>query len=237
MRVESENNIEVIIKWFENEVQNGENSIIVYPNLQSFRQIYINYLKDHLVAAAEAAGSLGDSEGGEGCINYSNNKLSEKSANAAKTLRKIILIAPFYETVESVKHHIGGLDGMQDIQSLIDEGSLLLVDAFHSYFPDMDGMKKLVSSLSDRAKKEGRGGVITLVDMGTFFLFGGDGKATELIKYEASLPSKTQGGNVRGFSCYHVKNYDTLKDSQKEELAQKCEKKLLRISESSTTTS
>jgi hypothetical protein len=92
-------------------------------------------------------------------------------------------------------------------------------------------MKKLVTSLSDRARKEGRVGVTAMVDMGFFFLFGGDGKATELINYEASLAPKTEGGNVKGFSCYHGGNYDTLKDNQKEGLAQKG-KRLLEITES-----
>ncbi len=96
-------------------------------------------------------------------------------------------------------------------------------------------MKKLVASLSDRAKREGRAGVTAIVDMGFFFLFGGDGRATELINYESSLAPKTEGSNVRGFSCYHGDNYDTLKDSQKEELAQKG-KKVLEITESSSTT-
>jgi hypothetical protein len=52
-----------------------------------------------------------------------------------------------------------------------------------------------------------------------------------LINYEASLAPRTEGGNVKGFSCYHGGNYNTLKDSQKEELAQKG-KKLLEITES-----
>jgi hypothetical protein len=85
-------------------------------------------------------------------------------------------------------------------------------------------MKKLVASLSDRAKKEGRSGVTAIVDMGFFFLFGGDGIATELINYEAALAPKTESGDVKGFSCYHGGNYNTLKDSQKKELAQETEK-------------
>jgi hypothetical protein len=52
-----------------------------------------------------------------------------------------------------------------------------------------------------------------------------------LINYEASLPPKTEGGNVKGFSCYHGGNYDTLKDNQKKELAQRG-KKLLEVTES-----
>jgi hypothetical protein len=200
------------MEWFNEEVGYGENGIIIYPNLQSFRQIYTKYAKEQLEKE-----------------NNSNSIRNEQSSP------RIILIATFYETPNSVKHNLSAV-GVKDIQSLIDNGSLVIVDAFSSYYPDISGMKKLIASLSDRAKREGRVGVAAIVDMGFFFLFGGDGRATELINYEASLAPKTEGGNVRGFSCYHGGNYNTLKDSQREELAQKG-KKVLEITEISSTTS
>ena len=209
MRIESENN-ESIMKWFDEEVRDGENSIIIYPNLQTFRQIYTKYVKDQLAKEDE-----------------NNSKRNEPS------LPRIMLIATFYETTDSVKHHLSAA-GLQNIQSLINNGSLVIVDAFSSYYPNVDGMKKLVASLSDRARKEGRDGVTAIVDMGFFFLFGGDGRATELINYEASLAPTTEGGNVKGFSCYHGGNYDTLKDDQKKELAQR-QKKVFEVTESTTT--
>jgi hypothetical protein len=198
------------MKWLDEEVRDGENSIIIYPNLQTFRQIYTKYVKDQL---AKEDGN--------------NSKRNEPS------LPRIILIATFYETTDSVKHHLSAV-GLQNIQSLIDNGSLVIVDAFSSYYPKVDGMKKLVASLSDRARKEGRDGVTAIVDMGFFFLFGGDGRATELINYEASLAPTTEGGNVKGFSCYHGGNYNTLKDDQKKELAQR-QKKVFEVTESTTT--
>jgi hypothetical protein len=198
------------MKWFDEEVRDGENSIIIYPNLQTFRQIYTKYVKDQL---AKEDGN--------------NSKLNEPS------LPRIMLIATFYETTDSVKHHLSAA-GLQNIQSLINNGSLVIVDAFSSYYPNVDGMKKLVASLSDRARKEGRDGVTAIVDMGFFFLFGGDGRATELINYEASLAPTTEGGNVKGFSCYHGGNYNTLKDDQKKELAQR-QKKVFEVTESTTT--
>jgi hypothetical protein len=204
--VESENNSESVMKWFDEEVGDGENGIIIYPNLQTLRQIYTNCVKDQLAKEDD-----------------NNNKSNEQSKP------RIILIATFYETTDSVKHGLSAVG--VDAQSHIDDGSLVIVDAFSSYYPDIDGMKKLVASLSDRARKEGRVGVTAIVDMGFFFLFGGDGRATELINYEASLAPKTEGGNVKGFSCYHGGNYNTLKDSQKIELAQKG-KKLFEVRES-----
>jgi hypothetical protein len=209
LRIESESN-ESIMKWFDEEVRDGENSIIIYPNLQTFRQIYTKYVKDQLAKEDE-----------------NNSKRNEPS------LPRIMLIATFYETTDSVKHHLSA-SGLQNIQSLINNGSLVIVDAFSSYYPNVDGMKKLVASLSDHARKEGRDGVTAIVDMGFFFLFGGDGRATELINYEASLAPTTEGGNVKGFSCYHGGNYNTLKDDQKKELAQR-QKKVFEVTESTTT--
>jgi hypothetical protein len=204
----SESN-ESIMKWFHEGITDGENGIVIYPNLQTFRQIYTRYAKGQIAKEDEDE--------------KNNSKGNEQSKP------RIILIATFYETIDSVKHSLNAVG--VGAQSLIDNGSLVIVDAFSSYYPDIDGMKKLVASLSDRAKKEGRVGVTAIVDMGFFFLFGGDGRATELINYEASLPPKTEGGNVKGFSCYHGGNYNTLKDSQRKELAQKG-KKLLEITES-----
>ena len=181
-RVENENNNESIMRWFDKEVGEGEYSILVYPNLQSLRQIYTQYVKEQLEKIDE----------GE---DYSNST----DRRNEQLIPRIILIATFYETIDSVKHHLGAV-GVQKIQSLIDNGSLVIIDSFSSYSPNIDGMKKLVASLSDRARKESRAGVTAIVDMGFFFLFGGDGKATELINYEASLAPKTEGGNVKGFS-------------------------------------
>jgi hypothetical protein len=207
------------MKWLDEEVGGGENGIVIYPNLQTFRQIYTKYVKDKLAKKVVEEEKEDDN-------NSKGNGLSKP---------RIILIATFYETIDSVKHSLSAV-GVKDIQSLIDNGSLLIVDAFSSYYPDIDGMKKLVASLSDRARKEGRAGVTAIIDMGFFFLFDGDGRATELINYEASLAPKTEGGNIKGFSCYHGGNYNTLKDSQRKELAQKG-KKVLEITESSSTTS
>jgi hypothetical protein len=207
MRVDS-NDIESVMKWFSDEIREGENGMLIYPNLQTFRQIYTRYVKDQLAKEDEEENNI---------------------RNEQFKPRIIILIATFYETVNSVKHNLIAVG--VDVQRHIDNGSLVIVDAFNGYFPDLNGMKKMVASLSERATREGGVGVSAIVNMGFFFLYGGDGKATELINYETSLAPKTDGGNVRGFSCYHAGNYNTLNDSQKKELAQG-QKKLLEIAES-----
>jgi hypothetical protein len=218
--MESKDNEESIQRWLKKEVEDGENSILVYPNMQTFREIYTKYVKDQLIAAREQEVEED---------NNNNNKNSSRDNNKQSKSR-IILIAPFYETVDSVKHQLSAF-GIENVQGLIDNGSLLIADSFHSFFPDSNGMKNLIDSLSQRARKEGRDGVTAIVDMGFFFLFGGDSKAADLISYEASLAPKTQDGNVKGVSCYHWGNYETLTETDKELLTQGQKKKLLEVRE------
>ncbi len=216
MRTESKDNEESIQRWFDKEVEDGENSILVYPSTQTFRQIYTKYVKDQLVASRKRE------------VEQDNNNNSKNTNKQSKS--RIILIAPFYETVDSVKHQLGAF-GVENVQGLIDGGSLVIADSFHSFFPDPNAMKKLIDSLSERARREGRPGVTAIVDVGFFFLFGGDSKAADLISYEASLAPRTQDGNVKGISCYHWGNYETLTERDKQLLTQGQKKKLLEVRE------
>ena len=217
MRIESKDNEESIQRWFDKEVEDGENTILVYPNTQTFRQIYTKYVKDQLVSARKQE------------VEEENNNNSSRDNNEQSKSR-IILISPFYETVDSIKHQLSAF-GVENVQGLTDSGSLVIADSFRSFFPDSNGMKKLIDSLSERARKEGRPGVTAIVDVGFFFLFGGDSKAADLISYEASLAPKTQDGNVKGISCYHWGNYETLTERDKELLTQGQKKKLLEVRE------
>jgi hypothetical protein len=211
--------IESVMEWFEERIEDGENSILVYPNLQMFRQIYTQYVKDQLLAGDEQK-----EKGNDDDYDYSHNN---NRREGQLLMPRIILIATIYDTVNAVKHNLSAVG--VDVQSHIDDGSLLIVDAFDGYYPNSDGMNKLVVSLSQRARKEGRVGVSVISNMGFFFLYDGDGTASELISYEASLVPKIDGGNVRGFNCYHARDYDNLVDSQKNELLTQGQKKSLEI--------
>jgi hypothetical protein len=214
--------IQSVMEWFEDGIEAGENGILVYPNTQTFREICMQYAKDHLVAREE---EQKENEDNDDDYSDNNNRRNEQLLRP-----RIILIATFYDTVNAVKHNLSAVG--VDVQSHIDDGSLLIVDAYDGYYPNIDGMKKLVASLSQRARKEGRIGVSVISNMGFFFLYDGDGDASELISYETSLPSKTDGGNVRGFSCYHTRDYENLDDSQKKELLTQGQKKSLEVTES-----
>jgi hypothetical protein len=224
VRTESKNNEESIQRWFDKEVEDGENTILVYPNTQTFRQIYTKYVKEQLMSARKQEVEE------ENNNNSNNNNINSSRDNNEQPKSRIILISPFYETTDSVKHHLSAF-GVENVQGLIDSGSLVIADSFHSFFPDSNGMKKLIDSLSQRARKEGIAGVTAIVDVGFFFLFGGDSKAADLISYETSLAPKTQDGNVKGISCYHWGNYETLTDEDKEQLTLGQKKKLLEVRE------
>src|SRR5688500_3029294 len=142
----------------------------------------------------------------------------------------IILVATFCDTVNAVEHNLRAV--VVEVLSIIADGSLMNVDAFDYYYPDVGGMNEQVVPLSQRVRKEGRIGVSVISNMGFFFLYDGDGEASELISYETSLPSKTDGGNVRGLSCYHTRDYENLDDSQKKELLTQGQKKSLEVTES-----
>jgi hypothetical protein len=219
VRAEGKDKHDSIQRWLDKEVQDGENSILVYPNTQTFRDIYTKYVKDQLSAARDQEGKA------ENKNNYNSSR-----HNNIQSKSRIILIAPFYETADSVKNHLATF-GIENVQGLIDAGSLVIADSFHYFFPDPNGMKKLIDSLSEHAREEGRPGVTAIVDVGFFFLFGGDSKAADLISYESSLAPKTQDGNVKGISCYHWGNYETLTERDKELLTQGQEKKLLEVRE------
>jgi hypothetical protein len=214
--------IESVMQWFEDGIEEGENGILVYPNMQTFREIYMQYAKDQLVAREEQED---DGDNKDDVYHYNSNRLREQLL-----MPRIILLATFYDTVNTVKHNLSAVG--VDVQSHIDDGSLLIVDAYNGYYPNIDGMKKLVASLSERATREGRIGVSAIVNMGFIFLYDGHSEASELINYEASLAPKTDGGNVRGFSFYHIGDYKNLNDSQKKELQGHGQKKLLKVTES-----
>src|SRR5215217_1702321 len=152
--------IESIMRWFENPIEGGENGILVYPNLQTFRGICTQYVKDQLVVRQEEEQKEENEENNDDYY-LDNNGLREELQ-----MPRIILIATFYDTVNAVKHNLSAVD--VNVQSRIDDGSLLIVDAFNGYHPDIDGVKKLVASLSERAAREGRIGVFSCYHVGDY---------------------------------------------------------------------
>jgi hypothetical protein len=66
----SESN-ESIMKWFHEGITEGENGIVIYPNLQTFRQIYRQYAKDQLAKEED------DDDDEKIIIHAMNNQIQE----------------------------------------------------------------------------------------------------------------------------------------------------------------
>ena len=217
--------IKSVLQWFEDGIEEGEKGIFVYPNMQTFREIYMQYAKDQLVAQEEEQkeDEVSNNNNDDDDVYHNNNNRRKEQL----VMPRIILISTFYDTVNAVKHNLSAV-GVY-VQSHIDDGSLLIVDAFNGYYPNIDGMKKIVASLSERARKEGRIGVSVISNMGFFFLYNGVDDTSELISYETSLPSKTDGGNVRGFSPITQETINILRRVRKRSFMLRARKSHLKL--------
>ncbi len=97
------------MQWFENGIQEGENGVLVYPNSQTFREIYSQYAKDQLAPKEEQKGKKGDEDNENDY--YHNNA----GRNEHLLVPRITLIATFYDTVNAVKHNLSAVG--VDVQS------------------------------------------------------------------------------------------------------------------------
>src|SRR4051812_46843680 len=149
MKVSYSGDYDAIMRWLDTEVTEGENGILIYPNILTFRQIYSRLVKNEL-------------ETGRG-----DPAKDEAQSQQHRLLPRIMLIASFYETIESVKHNLAPV--VKNAQNKLENGSLVLVDFFKIFFPNIGGIKKLVPSLSERVTREGGAGVTAIINMGFFF--------------------------------------------------------------------
>lgn len=126
---------------------------------------------------------------------------------------EIIVIATQYDPINNVKNtlRLGGID----VEKYLNQGMLFIIDAQQGYQDvDFSGILKLSKSLISRAKKEDRRGITMIGDLDSFFSFE---KIEELIRYELSLPQKYED-TMKGFCCYHLKDFEKLTETQQQTL-------------------
>lgn len=150
------------------------------------------------------------------------NALGEIYSQYSRALvpkNEIILIGTQYDTIENVKNTLRLSDGDNgfDVERHLKQGTLFIVDAQRGYQEDSDslGMWKLAMSLLSRAKKEGRRGVTSFSDVGSFFSFD---KIEDMIEYELSLPQENEEDMMITVCCYHSKDFEKLTETQKQTL-------------------
>ena len=157
---------------------------------------------------------------------YAKQQLIEKQYN------EITLIAPFYETTDSVRQALSGGNAPMDVPKLEEKDkTLLLVDAYHHYF-DGEGIEQRrlqeimtgeegeesLSIAEERmvkhAIRRGKSGFSILVDTGPYPY---RGKLKELVDYEISLPKKFDL-EIKRICLYHKKDFDRFQEEQKQKL-------------------
>ena len=133
-------------------------------------------------------------------------------AKAALIDNEIVVILPFYETVDSVRRILSEDSANIDVRKFEKEQSLLIIDSLKSYFGSQDGLIPFVNRIVQFAKDSGRNGVSVIGDMGPFFYFG---KNAGLLYYETTLPIKFEEMDLKGLCAYHKQDFDK-KLSEKE---------------------
>src|SRR5919107_304341 len=124
---------------------------------------------------------------------------------AALKDNEIVIILPFYETVDEVRRILSEDSACIDVRKYEKEQSLLIIDSLKAYLGSRDGFMPFVKKIVEFAKASGRSGVSVIGDMGPFFYYGKNGG---LLHYETTtLPTGFEGINLKGICVYHKQDY------------------------------
>jgi hypothetical protein len=162
-----------------NQSEYGVHYMIVYPNLNTLRELYSNYTHKQI---------------------QDNNT--------------IVLINPFYETVDSVRQVLSRANHGMDISKYEKEKTLMIIDSLYEYFEQQPDDVSFKNSLVNYAKQMEKNGLSILADMGAYHH---KFKYKELLDHELSLPTKFDI-SMKGFCLYHQKDFDRFSDEQKQKL-------------------
>ena len=130
----------------------------------------------------------------------------------------IVLLIPYYETTDSVRHVLSQL-GI-DVRKCEQNRSIVIVDSVKAYFHSDIDIKSLVKTMAEDAKRMGKKGVSIIDDMGSFFLYK---KQNQMIEYEIELQldEKKNDANsvmVKEICVYHKDNFNTLEKKEQQAL-------------------
>jgi MEDS: MEthanogen/methylotroph, DcmR Sensory domain len=166
----------------------GEHNILIYPDKTALRDIYSCYCKSSL--------------------EYNN------STSASD---EMVLLIPFYETVQGVKRTLEKRAGI-DVEKYEKDGSLAIIDSFEAYSRQSnDNTYKIVplfKLLLQQAEIFGKKGISMISGLGPFYQFQ---QSEELIKHETSFAQKTDL-KCKAFCSYRRDYFDTLTEHQKQNL-------------------
>lgn len=135
----------------------------------------------------------------------------------------IVVLLSYYETAEKVKQTLS--DYGIDVDRHMHEESLIIGDSVDEIYGKNKDMLHYLLSLERRIKKVGRGCVSIIVSMDAFFLYE---QIAEMLEYEGLLDLS----HVRYWKvlcCYHKGNYNTLSESQRQELLSRHNRKIFSV--------
>jgi MEDS: MEthanogen/methylotroph, DcmR Sensory domain len=122
---------------------------------------------------------------------------------------EIVLINPFYETTDSVRQVLSGID----VSKHEKEKSLIIADSLREYLGDQPHMN-LERSLGNYSEM-GKNGLSVLADLGAY---AHKSMYKDLVDYELSLPTKYNDVAMKGFCLYHQNDFDKFSNEQKQKL-------------------
>ena len=167
--------------------------ILIYPEKSTLREIYSCYCKS--------------------LLEYNNCNNTSTADN------EMVLLIPFYETVEGLRHTLRKRAGI-DIEKFEKGGSLAIIDSFKAYSSQSSNNNNtykilpLFKLLLQQAEIFGKKGISIISDLGLFFYQ--FQHTEELIKHETSFPQKT---NLKCNFCSYRRDYfDMLTEYQKQNL-------------------
>lgn len=144
---------------------------------------------------------------------YTKKSIEEKD--------ELVCLAPFYETVYSIKKTLS--EGYMSIDTQkyeIEEKSLIIMDSLQKYFGSHGRVLPIESvlhanqELIQTSNKLNKNGVSILGDLGSFH---SENQQQRLVEYEQCLPIDFRT-NLKGICFYHQKDFDRLSMDQKEKI-------------------
>jgi hypothetical protein len=141
----------------------------------------------------------------------------------------LLVILPYYETVESVKNNLMNGDAHTDkYKEMVHEGSLIIRDCYdilHGHGKSFDvssnngenEIERLGHFLKEvlfHAKKIGKKTVSMWIDTGAFHTSQMD--SDSLINYEKCIPTELRNSSIKQFCLYHQMDFELRLDRIKE---------------------
>jgi len=183
------------------ESQTGTHCLMVYPNLAFLRTIYSSYTKLQL---------------------EDNNE--------------IVLILPYYETTnmvrrvlsepnsntDNVNRNLGRFSGI-NVDKYEREGSLIIRDSLKTNVDSIDeqqerhtnddtrksmNLMEFLDVLIKHAARRRKDGVTVLLDKGLFHHSPYDHQVRRIKNFEATIPRKYEGNNLKVFCLYHQRDFE-----------------------------